>query len=304
MTLKTANWAESENIDKENMKDLHVSFLTYDNTDNNMNSNVSSYINSAVKGNKRSINEKQAEKKGVEETEEADQEKKEDNSLIASYVSLLQSQYRLLILILPMIWLLDAFAFYAINFMIKYIKVNLYFLSVIVFCSEAWSFYYSNSLSSMYGKRNTMIISFCISGVSFLLFYFLEDAQSIILFVVLTFLCKFGASVVLNISSLYTNESFPTYIRGRAMACCSSLGKFGGIIAPYLVELSPLTGLISGFVCFCAVLLLLPLKNTQENTQFNDEKNYGFKGTRQNQEEVEMKEKKMRNSGSELSIGS
>ena len=196
----------------------------------------------------------------------------QNENFLNTIFNIMNSEYRIYLIILPLIWFLDAFAFYAINFMIKYLKINIYFLSMIVFVSESVSFYISNSMMQKYGKRNSMIASFLISAISFWIFYIFRNQNNFFLFVFFTFLAKFGASVVLNVSSIFSNEVFPTYMRGRAIACCSFLGKFGGIIAPFLVELSPKTGLISAMFCILASLLLLPLENKNSNIQFNDEK--------------------------------
>jgi OCT family organic cation transporter-like MFS transporter 4/5 len=180
-------------------------------------------------------------------------------------------KYRKYIVVMPIIWCLDAFAFFAINFMIKYFKVNIYLLNTIVFCSECVSYLISSWTMAFFGKRNVMIYSFLISSISFFLFYFFQTYGNLVFIIILTFLAKFGASVVLNVSSIYTNESFPTHVRGRATAVCSFLGKFGGIIAPFLVEMSPLTGVISGSTCLLAASCLLPLENREKKVQFNDE---------------------------------
>lgn len=183
-------------------------------------------------------------------------------------------KYKKYIIVLPLIWFLDAFAFFAINFMIKYIKENIYLLNTVVFVSEAISFIISSHAMQRYGKRDSMVIAFIISGISFFIFYLVGKFEILnikFLILLLTFSAKFGASVVLNISSIYTNESFPTHIRGRATALCSFLGKFGGIIAPFLVEMSPFTGIISGLSCLLAAYILYPLDNNDKNMEFNDD---------------------------------
>lgn len=201
---------------------------------------------------------------------ENDGDKKD--SIFSIFIYLLLSSYRQYILILPLIWFIDAFAFYGINFMIKYFDVNIYFISCVVFFSETISFIVSNYICEKYGKRNTIIISFGISFFAFFMFY-VSNGKFYLLQLIITFAAKFGASVVLNVSSQYTNECFPTYLRGRAVSICSFLGKFGGIIAPFLVELSQKTSIISCICCLSAAFLMLPLENKSNKVQFNDESN-------------------------------
>ena len=176
---------------------------------------------------------------------------------------------RLLILILPFIWFLDAFAFFIINFMIKYFKGGIYLNNSIIFISEVISYSISPKLMEKYGKRDTMIVCFGISGLAFFTFYFFDN---IIIVYILVFFSKFGASVILNVSSLYTNESFPTDVRGRATAICSFVGKLGGVFAPMLVELPifKYMGIISGVLCFSASLMLLPLENKKLRSNMVD----------------------------------
>ncbi len=175
---------------------------------------------------------------------------------------------KLYIIIIPLIWFLDAFAFFAIYFMIKYIDNNIYLMNMILFISEAVSYIISNYLSNIYGKRDCMIYSFILSALSFILFYFLNPSTFFTL--ILVFSAKFGAAVILNISSIYTNECFPTIIRGRCTAICSFLGKFGGIISPILVETTNNTSIISSIFCFFAAAILIPLKNTNDKIEFED----------------------------------
>jgi len=194
-------------------------------------------------------------------------EKNEDNGYSILFKN---NQLRLLIIILPLLWFLDAFAFFVINFMIKYLKGGIYLNNSIIFVSEVVSYSLSNLIMGRLGKRNTMILSFIISGAAFLAFYFADE--NIYVIYVLVFFSKFGASVILNVCSMFTNESFPTNVRGRATAICSFIGKLGGVIAPLLVEL-PIFNympIISGGLCLAAGLMLFPLDNRKTQTKIAD----------------------------------
>ena len=135
-------------------------------------------------------------------------------------------------------------------------------MHISLFISEGVSYKISNYLSNLHGKKNTMIYSFIISAFSFFSFYLFKNDS--IFTLVFIFTAKFGAAVVLNISSMYTNESFPAKIRGRSTAICSFVGKFGGILAPMLVETTKNTALISAFACIIAALILIPLRSKNE----------------------------------------
>ena len=64
-------------------------------------------------------------------------EKKEEEG----YCTLFKNTHlRKYILVLPLIWFLDAFAFFVINFMIKYFKGGIYLNNTIIFASELISY--------------------------------------------------------------------------------------------------------------------------------------------------------------------
>jgi putative MFS transporter len=177
--------------------------------------------------------------------------------------------YRKFIVVHPLVWFLDAFLFFGINFMIKYLNQDVYLLNIIIFFGEAVSYKISSLILKFLSKRSTMILSFLISGVSLFAFYFIND--NLVLLMILIFFAKFGAAVILNISSMYTNESFPTALRGRATAICSFVGKFGGIIAPMLVEISTAITLIAGISCIFAICIILILPTKAGSVEFYDE---------------------------------
>lgn len=165
------------------------------------------------------------------------------------------------IIVLPLIWLLDAFAFFAINFMVKYFKGDLIVLNIILFASEIISLCISNLFMKYMNKITLMSIFFLLSGIAFFVFFWFDFINNQILLYVLTFCSKFGACIVLNVSSIYTNETFNPEIRGRAISICSFIGKFGSILAPLLNEITSFVPIISGSLCVFASLLVLSLPN-------------------------------------------
>jgi MFS family permease len=176
---------------------------------------------------------------------------------------------RVYILILPFIWFSTAFAFFAINFEVKYFRNDIFVSNFIIFSSEAFSYFVSNKMMDIFGKKISMILGFLVSALSYLLFLFI-DKENAILTLLLIFLSKYGASSLLNISSIYTNEVFPTDVRGRAIGICSFFGKFGGIIAPIMVETSEYTLVISGIICIISCVVLIPLNNNSSLSQLID----------------------------------
>lgn len=207
----------------------------------------------------------------IENKEENDDDKYEVNSKNTVSTALLfkSKKLRIYIIVLPFIWFSTAFAFFAINFEVKYFKNEIFVSNLIIFSSEAISYFVSNKKMEILGKKNSMIVSFLISATSYFLFIFVNKENAVVIFI-LIFLSKYGASALLNISSIYTNEVFPTDVRGRAIGICSFFGKFGGIIAPMIVETSEYTLIISGIICIFSCIILIPLENTFSSSHLVD----------------------------------
>ena len=122
------------------------------------------------------------------------------------------SKLRPYTIILPFIWFVTAFAFFAFNFEIKYLTTEIYFSNFLLFTSEGTTYFLSNKMMIYLGKKYSMIISFLISAVSYFLFYFYKEEKEIVIFN-LIFCSKFGASALLNISSIYSNEVLKMKLR-------------------------------------------------------------------------------------------
>ena len=191
------------------------------------------------------------------------------NETVATSLLCRSKKLRPYLIILSFIWFSTAFAFFAIQFQIKYLDLEIYYSNFLLFTSEATSYMISNKLMYCLGKKNSMIFSFLISFISYLIFFLVEKPDPIWV-IVLIFFSKFGAAAILNISSIYSNEVFPTDIRGRAIAICSFVGKFGGIIAPSIVENSQYTLIISAAVCLVSCFILIPLKNSYSNASLTE----------------------------------
>ena len=71
-------------------------------------------------------------------------------------------------------------------------------------------------------------------GISCILAGVIEDMT---LRLVFSLIGKFGCSAAFSIVFLYTAELFPTSMRNSAVGMCSTLARFGGILAPTVAEL-------------------------------------------------------------------
>ncbi len=55
------------------------------------------------------------------------------------------------------------------------------------------------------------------------------------------YLGKFGAAAAFAILYLYTAELYPTVVRNTAVGSCSMVARVGGVVAPLLAGISPVS---------------------------------------------------------------
>ena len=59
---------------------------------------------------------------------------------------------------------------------------------------------------------------------------------------------KLAISACFNILYVYTTEIFPTTLRSVSIGCCSTIGRIGAIIAPFVTLLVSWTFSLEGFI--------------------------------------------------------
>ncbi|KAH8354895.1 hypothetical protein KR093_000637 [Drosophila rubida] len=138
-------------------------------------------------------------------------------------------------------------------------------------------------LTKYLGRRITMIITNCISGVALLALVFLIYADQTIQ-VVCAIVGLFGASVTFPNAYLWGGEIFPTVVRSNGMGLCSMLGRVGGLLAPLICDLAHyepwITPLIFGAVSAIAVVATCFLPETRGQPlpeTLEDGENFGRK---------------------------
>lgn len=65
--------------------------------------------------------------------------------------------------------------------------------------------------------------------------YFILDLNAIA--ITFSMIGKFAVSASYGLLYIYVNELFPTVIRSMAIGACSSAGRVGGILVPFILEL-------------------------------------------------------------------
>ncbi|KAL7738466.1 hypothetical protein ACLKA6_006774 [Drosophila palustris] len=116
------------------------------------------------------------------------------------------------------------------------------------------------------GRRITMMITNAISGVALLALVFLIYSDMTIQ-VVCAVIGLFGASITFPNAYLWGGEIFPTVVRSNGLGLCSMFGRVGGLLAPFICDLSHfkpwITPLVFGAVSIIAVIGTIFLPETR-----------------------------------------
>lgn len=87
-------------------------------------------------------------------------------------------------------------------------------------------------LADRYSRRNLLILSQGLVGVSTLVFAFSQATSWVLVF---GFLIMMFNGMAMGLGHPFTTELYPTHIRGRANGWASGIGRLGGVAAPLAV---------------------------------------------------------------------
>ena len=96
-----------------------------------------------------------------------------------------------------------------------------------------FSYYLLQSIDVL-GRKPFLMFVQILCGISCICAGLISDANLRLLF---SLVGKFGSSAAFSAVFLYTAELFPTSMRNSAVGMCSTLARFGGILAPTVAQL-------------------------------------------------------------------
>lgn len=176
------------------------------------------------------------------------------------------------------VWMCCSHTFFGVNQYIGRLEGNIYLNVFLSAVSHAPGLVIV-VLSSLYLRRKIGVItSFAAAGVSLLMYLVIPNTMRYpqLAFAIVGLTGAYSAFVQLY---LYSSEIFPTVIRNSAMGFVSVFGRFGGFIAPFVVNIGIdwvsiliFTILIIGAGSLCYFLpetkdtvLLNTIKQTEKN---------------------------------------
>ncbi|XP_038213938.1 organic cation transporter protein-like [Zerene cesonia] len=189
----------------------------------------------------------------------------------ASYLDLFKTpKIRRYTLIIAFIWLCCAHTFFGINQYIGRLQGNIY-VNVALSATSLIPGIVLVVLASLYLKRKTSVItSFSVAAISLLLFIVIPRSLETVTRV-LAIIGMIGAYTSFVQIYLYSSEIFPTVIRNSAMGFASVFARFGGFIAPFVVNIGVewVSILIFSVLAMCAASLCIFLPETKETVLLN-----------------------------------
>lgn len=188
-----------------------------------------------------------------------------------SYIDVVRTpKIRLYTIINVLVWMFCAHTYFGINQYVGRLQGNLY-MNVMLSAASHLPGNTITVLAAIYIKRKLCVITyFCVVAVSLLLFIVIPSEWQA---VTLTFalIGSTGSHYSFVLVYLYTAEVFPTVIRNSAMGLASMFARFGGFIAPFVVNIGiewVSILIFSGFALLAAIMCYC-LPETKDTTLLN-----------------------------------
>ncbi|XP_046977704.1 organic cation transporter protein-like [Vanessa cardui] len=189
----------------------------------------------------------------------------------ANYTDLFKTpKIRAYTLIIACVWMCCSHTFFGINQYIGRLQGNIY-LNVMVSSVSLIPGLVLVVLASLYLRRKIAVItSFVVAGASLLIFIFIP-ADMRIVELSLAMIGQIGAYTAFVQVYLYSSEIFPTVVRNSAMGFASVFARFGGFIAPFVVNIGIewASLVIFTILAFCAGFLCYFLPETKDIVLLN-----------------------------------
>ncbi|XP_047025060.1 organic cation transporter protein-like [Helicoverpa zea] len=190
------------------------------------------------------------------------------NQQKVTYIDLFRTpKIRVYTIITALIWMFCSHTFFGINQYIGRLQGNLY-LNVLLSAACLTPGLIIVIIATLYLRRKVSIISsFTTAAVSLLVFIFIpSDMRTATLaFAIIGLIGAYTSFVQVY---LYSSEVFPTVIRNTAVGFASMFARFGGFIAPFVVNIGIewVSILIFSSVAFSAAILCYFLPETKATT--------------------------------------
>jgi len=186
-------------------------------------------------------------------------------------------------LVMFICWPVVTLLYYGLSLSADKIKMtdNFYLSFILVCLVEIPPYLLLPFIIDMWGRKPLFAVTQLVPGICCIVAAFLTPGTAG--FAILALGAKMGASAAFNVTFMYTAQLYPTSIRNTAVGICSTIARFGAIMAPWVGKYLPDQGslpdelplcLFGGFGVLgglCALLLPdtlgFPLPNTFDDIE-------------------------------------
>jgi len=175
-----------------------------------------------------------------------------------------------------LLWFIGAFGYYGVIIMtpVYFEKLignsggnELYLETFVISCAELPGLLWATAIINLLGRKKTQSILFMSTGLCLILLALPSDPNNTWLMTIFAFGARASIMGATCATWTYTPEVYPTSCRTLAMGMCSSVGRLGGIVTPYIASIliriypSLPVGIYAGSCLIAAVVaLLLPIE--------------------------------------------
>ena len=166
------------------------------------------------------------------------------------------------ITICSIIWFNIILGYYGMIFIMPSLFSNVYIEGIVMGVAETLANITTAYFVNVVGRKRCAIISFSISGISFIAIFMLQklnnsSIDSLVL--ISSGVARFAISAQFFMIYIYTAELFPTYVRSMAFGVCNLIGRLAGICSSNLFEICKYLSLNPSFLlgsllCFSGFL--------------------------------------------------
>jgi len=235
-------------------------------------------IEKAAKKNKVKLSPDVFSSKGEKKEEEA-----EGNIPVYGLKDIFRLSQIRITLVMFVCWPVVTLLYYGLSLSADKIKMtdNFYLSFILVCLVEIPPYLILPFVIDMWGRKPLFAVTQLVPGICCIVAAFLKPGTAV--FAILALGAKMGASAAFNVTFMYTAQLYPTTIRNSAVGICSTVARFGAIMAPWVGKYLPDQGslpdelplcLFGGFGVLgglCALLLPdtlgFPLPNTFDDIE-------------------------------------
>lgn len=133
-------------------------------------------------------------------------------------------------------WLVVTMVYYGITMNMTALPGSPYLKVVISGAVEIPAYCACLLFLNWWGRRILLTSSMILGGVFFIICFFFQRERDMIIITSLALTGKFFISAAFAVVYIFTAELFPTCIRTLGVGLCSLFARFGGILAPIIIQ--------------------------------------------------------------------